>query len=201
MKKHTLKPNHLKPIDMRLMISFKQLFLIALLALFGMASGCSNNGETRSDAGGEAVSQQEGSATQTERSVFGTISWNGSDPQPLHEVRCGHRGDEFVMNALGTGFNLRIYFRDPDGGTSVDFSRRRSFDLRFDSSHQYSEARFYYPNFLESEGHVSASPEGAQGEAELVNPINVNDVNIDDLVGSTLSYEFTCSHDLNSRRL
>lgn len=182
------------------MISFKQLFLIAVLALIGMATGCSNNGETRSDVGGETAIPQ-GSATQTEREVFGTISWNGSVSQPLHEVRCGHRGDEYVMNALGTGFNLRLYFRDPDGGTSVDFSRRRSFDLRFDSDHQYSEARFYYPNFFESEGHVSASPEGAQGEAELANLINVSGVNLDGLTGSTLSYEFTCSHDLNSRRL
>ena len=179
----------------------KLLRILYIVILIGITAGCSNSDETRGDIGEDGITQQQDSANQAEREVVGTISWGSSEPQPLHEVRCGYRGDEYIMNALGDNFNLRIYFRDPDGGTSVDFSRRRSFDLRFDQNHQYSQARFYYPNFLESEGHFSASPEGANGEAELINPINVSGVDIGDLVGSTLSYDFTCSHDLNRSRL
>lgn len=175
--------------------------ILCIIVLIGLTAGCSNSDETRGDAGVDEVIQQQGSANQATRESAGTISWGSSDPQPLHEVRCGHRGDEYIMNALGDDFSLRIYFRAPDGGTSVDFSRRRSFDLRFDQNHEYSEVRFYYPNYLESEGHVSASQEGAKGEAELINPINVSGADLAELLGSTLTYDFLCSHDLNSRRL
>ena len=183
-------------------LNYKKLqHLLCVIALISITAACSNSDETRGDANGERLMQQQESTNQAEREVAGTITWGGSDAQLLQQVRCGHRGDEYIMNAMGDNFNLRIYFRDPDGGTAIDFSKRRSFDLRFNENHEYSAVRFYYPNFLESDGHVSASPEGAKGEAELINPINLSGADLIDLLGSTLTYDFSCSHDLNGRRL
>lgn len=177
------------------------IIVVTLLVFFGLMSGCSGNGENQNDAGADQTSQERASSPQAAQKTYGTASWGQADPQPFNQVRCGFSTDVYTMTAEGDGFSIRIMFPGLDGEDSVDFSNPQSIDLRFAREHQYAGARFHLSGEQDLTGQISANPDGARGEAELIYPMNPGSADLDELMGSLLSYEFECSHDLNYRQL
>ncbi|TVR17837.1 MAG: hypothetical protein EA391_03720 [Balneolaceae bacterium] len=169
----------------------KTITIIALLTFF---ASCAGNGDS-SDA---TISQENDLAEQrtpqvTSEEVFGMADWGTGEPKPIHMVTCGFDGHGlYSIWGRGELFSVRVEFPESDG--EVDFENPQDVILNFERDHEYGPFRFHMLGSMGMTGEVSASLEGASGEAVL----QYSNLEID---GSLLTYDLTCSHDRNRRRL
>lgn len=167
---------------------------IIITALLLILTGCAGNGDRTETAISEESQPAEQSAPQsTAEEVFGTADWESGEPKPIHMVTCGFDGHGlYSMWGRGELFSVRVNFHETDG--EVDFENPQDVILNFERDHEYGPYRFHMLGSMGMAGEVTATLEGARGEAKLM----YSNLEID---GSLLTYDLTCSHDMNRRRL
>lgn len=168
----------------------KTITITGLLVIF---TSCAGNGENPETISSENQTAQNSSPEVSAEEVFGTVDWESGEPKPIHMVTCGFDGHGlYTIWGRGDLFSVRVEFTETDG--EVDFENPQDLTLNFERDHMYGPYRFHMPGSMGMTGQISASLEGAKGETEL----KYSNLEID---GSVLTYDLTCSHDRNRRRL